>query len=212
GASGTVLQGAGIITAGSISNAGTFSGGSGAITLSGSMTLTGGTFTSTSGTLTVTTGWTHTAGGTFSHNSGTVVANSNSQTWDVAGTETFNNLTVNLSTTNLTIASGDTLIVGGTFTHTNGFINTGTIEAQGAVTIGALADGGTGLLTFTGTANQTYTQGADAMDGLVTVNKVSGTVTLASAVTWNAGSQNLTVTSGTLDLAGFALSTGTLTV
>ena len=71
---------------------------------------------------------------------------------------------------------------------------------------------GDATLNFTGTANQTYTQSGDVINGLITINKASGTVTLASAATWNAAGQNLTVTSGTLDLAGFALSTGTLTV
>ena len=174
----------------------------------------GNTLSSTTGTLTVTDAWTNTAGGTFQHNNGTVVSGFTAlnPTWDVAGTETFNNFTMDKINRSLTIASGDTLIVGGTFTHTAGFINTGTIEAQGAVAVGAGALGGTALLSFTGTANQTYTQAGDAIDGLVTVNKASGTVTLASAATWNAAGQNLTVTSGTLDVAGFALSTGTLTV
>ncbi len=37
---------------------------------------------------------------------------------------------------------------------------------------------------------------------MVTINKASGTVTLASAATWNAASQNLTVTSGTVGCGG----------
>ncbi len=183
------------------------------LTIDAANTLSSTTGTLTVGTATVIGNWTNTAGGTFLHNGGTVVAGGTGhRTWDVAGTETFNHLTVNTSNANLIIAAGDTLIVGGAFTHTDGVINTGTVEAQGAVTVGAGADGGSALLIFSGTANQTYTQSGNAMDGLVTVNKASGTVTLASATTWNAASQNLTVTSGTLDAAGFALSTGTLTV
>src|SRR5207249_2982107 len=52
---------------------------------------------------------------------------------------------------------------------------------------------------------QTYTQNGNVVGGLITVNKASGTVTLATNATWNAGGQNLTVTSGTLDLAGHDL-------
>ena len=190
--------------------------------LTGDFTLQAGTFTSTSGTLTVASSYspqTFTiSGGTFNHNNGTVQfgdANNYDITVDVPSNQPFNHVTVNMFdgvAFPLTIASGKTMTVVGTFTHTDGAINTGTIAAQGHVTINAGADGGTGLLSFTGTAAQTYTQSGDVVDGLVTVNKASGTVTLASAATWNAASQNLTVTSGTLDLAGFALSTGTLTV
>src|SRR6185503_12553546 len=145
----------------------------------------GNTLSSTTGTLTVLGNWTNTAGGTFAHSNGTVLASGNIVTWDVNGTETFNNLTVNKSGgQTLIIATGDTLIVGGTFAHNDGVIGTATIAAQGAVTVGASAGGGTALLSFTGTANQTYTQSGNVMDGLVTINKASGTVTLASATTW----------------------------
>ncbi len=192
---------------------GTLSLGTTAISVNNLTIDAGNTLSSTTGTLTVRGAWTNTAGGTFTHNSGTVVAAGNGLPWDVAGTETFNNFTVYKTLgDSLHIALGDTLIVGGTFTHTEGGIYTGTVQVQGAVMVGAAAGGGTALLTFTGTANQTYTQAGDVVNGLVTINKASGTVTLASAATWNSAGQNLTVTSGTLDAAGFALSTGTLTV
>src|SRR3989344_5944480 len=97
---------------------GTFTGGSGAVTVAG-LTISGGTFTSTSGNLTVADNWTHTAGGTFTHNSGTVISNSdNDATWDVSTSETFNNFTLNGATgatANLNMGSGDTFIVLGTF-------------------------------------------------------------------------------------------------
>ena len=81
------------------------------------------------------------------------------------------------------------------------------------MSIGSLAGGGTGTLTFTGTANQTYTDsGGNEPDRDITVNKSSGTVTLASNADWNATGQDLTITSGTLSLAGYNLLTGVLTV
>ncbi|MBI3615644.1 MAG: filamentous hemagglutinin N-terminal domain-containing protein, partial [Candidatus Omnitrophica bacterium] len=111
-------------------------------------TLSGGTFTAPSGTLFISGNFTHTAGGTFNHNGGTVVVGgSGNRTWDVAGSETFNNFTVNMTgnSDTLIVASGDTLVVTGLLTHTNGLINgPGTIEAQGNVSVAGTADGGNG--------------------------------------------------------------------
>ncbi|MBI5466014.1 MAG: filamentous hemagglutinin N-terminal domain-containing protein, partial [Candidatus Kerfeldbacteria bacterium] len=73
--------------------AGTFTGGSGAITDSGNFTLSSGAFTSTSGTLSVAGDWSHT-GGTFTHNSGTVDFTKASGTQAVGfGPDAFYNLT-----------------------------------------------------------------------------------------------------------------------
>ncbi len=60
--------------------AGAFTGGTGGMTVAGSLALSGGTFTAPSGTLTVSSDFNHT-GGTFAHNSGTV-------TFDGAGAQT----------------------------------------------------------------------------------------------------------------------------
>src|SRR3989344_4347595 len=175
-----------------------------------------GAFTAPTGTLTVRNDWTHTGGGTFNHNSGTVnFATGADRTLDVTTSETFNNFTVNVPDT-VVISSGDILIVTNTFTHTDSWINTGTIEAQGAVTIGSGADGGSALLKFTGSAAQTYTDnGGNEMNGDITINKTgaSDTVTLASNADWNATNQDLTITRGTLSQgASYNLLTGIITV
>ena len=183
---------------------GTFTGGSGAITINGTFTLSGGTFTSTTGTLTVTGNWTHTAGGTFNHNNGTV-AISGASTLDVATSETFNHFTRSgLSTNNLTITSGDTVIVLGTFTHTNSKINTGTIEARGNVSVGATAIGGTTILSFLVAGDQTIT-GSGGSTVNLNINKPSGTVSGSGdfgSTGFTLASGTFTSTSGTLTIAG----------
>src|SRR5439155_3049720 len=184
----------------------------GSAAINGNFTLQAGTFTAPAGTLTVTdaTGYGTTftnSGGIFNHNNGTVQFTGYVVTADVPANQPFNNVTVALADGYpLTITAGKTLTALGTFTHTDGVINTGTIGARGDVTINAGADGGTALLSFTGTANETYTNngGASTM-GAVTINKPSGTVTLATNASWSGAGQILTVTSGTLDLSGHNL-------
>ena len=176
-------------------------------------TLTSGTFTSTTGTLTIAGDFTHTAGGNFNHNNGTV-AISGASTLDVATSETFNHFTRSGSNI-LTISAGDTVIVLGTLTHSTASINTGTIEARGNVSVGASANGGTATISFTGGNDQTYTDsGGDEPDGDITINKSGGIVTLLSNADWNASGQDLTITSGTLNMgtASYNLATTVLTV
>ncbi len=188
------------------------------------LNLQNGTVTSTTGTLTFigtdqgsgsNDGFTHTSGtGTFNHNNGTVAFTGNRQYVNVATTETFYNLTVNtMDNTRWVNLSGDSIVIANTLTLTNGYVNTGTIQAQGDVTVDSGFDGGTALLQFTGTNDQTYTDaGGNEPNGDITINKTGGTVTLASSADWNATSQDVTLTAGTLDLAGNALSTNVLTV
>lgn len=89
--SGTLSQSARAITVSTLTiNGGTLTGGSGPLSLSGSLTLSSGTFTAPSGTLSVTGDWTKSSG-IFSHNNGTVQLAGTDQT--LSGSTTFYNLT-----------------------------------------------------------------------------------------------------------------------
>lgn len=207
---GTFTQGANVITAAALTvDGGTLTGGSSAFNVNGVVVVSAGTFTSTSDTLTVQGGWTHTAGGTFNHNSGTVTFTSGAATLDVSTSETFNNVTINKTDgVTLTITSGDTLLVAASLSLTNGAVGTGTLEAQGSVTVASTFDGGNATLRFSGGTNQTFTlTGAEALyDGPMVVAKSSNTVSLASALTLNANS-DFTLTSGTFSANGYDLTT-----
>jgi hypothetical protein len=177
-----------------------------AATMEGDIILQAGTFTASSGTTTI-AGFLTITGGTFNHNNGTIEATGGHVTWDVPTTLNLYNLNVNRSNNYiLTIPAADTLLVENSFTHTNGRINTGTLEVQGDVTIAAGVDASDAKLKLTGGSHQTYTDsGGNEPDGDITINKTSGTVTLASAADWNATGQDITITNGVLNLAGNAL-------
>lgn len=211
---------------------GTFTGGSGAITINGTLTISGGTFTSTTGTLTISgtassaaTLFTHTAGGTFNHNNGTVYFYSDyhsfgfggTYTVDVATSETFNNFTVQINRNggNLVVTAGDTLIVLGTLTHTEGKINTGTLEVRGNVVLGNsnTYGGGTATISFLIEGDQTITGGSDGFTAALNINKPSGTVSASGSFSITGltlSSGTFTSTTGTLTINGTASSTLTL--
>lgn len=177
------------------------------------VTLASGALVSTSSTLTNRGAWTQTTG-TFDSNGGTVAFTGANSTINVPASAAFNDVFVQKNNNaTLTVASGKTFVIKGALAHNDGKL-AGTVEAQGNVTIGVGADGGTAKLGFAGTADQVYSDlGGNEPDGAVTINKSAGTVALASAWDLNAASQTLTVTAGTLDLAGQNLSvTGALTI
>nr|MBA3971960.1 hypothetical protein [Bacteroidota bacterium] len=131
GYSGTISQGANTITIGTsnaIFTAGTFTGGSVAITCNGTFTLQGTSFTSTSDTLHMKSTVTNTSG-TFTHNLG--VVKFNATTAQTIPSWTFQNIvtTGTRAANSITLASG-TVTISGTFTNTatftsGNFINTG---------------------------------------------------------------------------------------
>ncbi len=173
---------------------------SGTLTLSSTI-FTGNDWTWTAGTVDATT------------NNSTVVFAGN---LTITGSHTLDNATFcntgNGSDITITVASGTTLTVVGTLTFdstgaANTIINTGTIAAQGNVTVADTRTyNGSMVLQFTGTANQTFTSNTGfAPTGTVTINKASGTVTLAANTSFNSAGQDLTITSGTLDLHGYNL-------
>jgi hypothetical protein len=207
-------------------NAGTWSGGSfyitngysGTITLSVDMNVAtyyqaDGTFACGARTLTVTGDFTK-EGGTFNEDTGTLIfGGTTNGTFDVATTETFNNVTINKTdaTNNiLTITSGDTMLVAGILELTDGQVNTGTIEAQGAVNVGASFNQGDSNIILSGTAAQVITMTGDNFPtGTLTVNKASNTATTSGTLTL-AGA--LTIQEGTLSLGGNTNFNGGITV
>lgn len=178
-----------------------------------------GTFNGGTGTVTFT--WTNNvviSGGTYNAAS-TTVFNVGNMTINVNSSQTFHNLTLSGAGTFKTISAGDTLVVTGDLNLTDGGLNgTGIMEAQGDVTVASTFDGGTGQLTFSGSANQDFdlTGATSLFNADIVVNKSGGEVNLLSALVMDAASQDITITSGTFDLNGNNLtvngSSGTLVV
>ena len=216
GYSGTITQNTGTtITTSSLFSqaAGTFTGGNSSITIGNGFTQTSGTFTSTSGTFYISGAWTKSqSAGTFNHNSGTVYYQGSSNDMNIYLTETFNNLYINLTTGNtLTISSGDILKTLGTLTLYDGlasyYSTPGYFEAQGNVTVSAYYDGGNQPLNFTGASAQTFdlTGATLRFNADITIDKTSGTVTLASNLTLDGSNEDLYLLSGTLQLSGYTV-------
>lgn len=203
-------------TTGFVVAAGTFSGGTGDISLNTSganFNQSGGTFTSTSGTLNLVNNFTISAG-TFNHNNGTITWNDNGDDGYTitVGTRTFYNYGMqNTCGGTFTHASGtaitvaNTFQVGGTCTGYSGTFNgPGTIAVTGS-TLTAYGQGAIGdiVVTVNGTGTQTLAGEADTdtyFPGL-TVNKTSGTFALTNSI-FVAGGAVWTYTQGTTDFTG----------
>ena len=189
---------------------GTFVGGTAAITVSDQFTLSGGSFTSTAATLTVNGAFT-VSGGSFAHNLGTVTFSTSNATIDVPTSLTLNNVAF-LSGTK-TVAAGDTLDIVGTLSLTGGAVATGTLAAQGDVSVAAgfTATSSSGTLLLNGAGNQTITAshavGSGDMPNVV-INKPAGNLTLAGTLrtshnwTYTAVPGTFTTTGHTMVFAG----------
>ncbi|MBF0331634.1 MAG: hypothetical protein HQL17_06825 [Candidatus Omnitrophica bacterium] len=153
------------------------------------------------------------AGTTFNHNSGTLhlypeADSLQTLTLDIASGAQLNNINFDAVETgccahpqNVTFvpAGAQTIVTAGYMTITGGKLN-GNWETQGHMTFGAIASGGTGAITLSGTNVQNITDnGGTKTTGMFTVNKSSGTATLATNVSFGGG---LTITSGTIDANG----------
>lgn len=203
--SGTILQGANSITTTGAATfgGGTFTGGSANITFGGAFTLSGtAIFTSTTALLEFQNNCAFTAG-TFNHNNGSVQYNRAAATTISGGAENFFNLefvgngfAINITAGTLTVAN--TLTISGASFLT---LNTGTINADGDITVtnSAIGGGGSALVNIVGAGTQNFTGGAAAGEGAlpqVTINKPSGTLNLlnfpsvANNFTYSAGTVN----------------------
>jgi hypothetical protein len=122
------------------------------------------------------------------------------------GSATYNNVQfvgTNCSFMHETVSG--TFNIGGTLTISNlHLIDSGTLAVAGNVTVTS-GWGGTAALTFNGSSVQSITQSSGNFpSGAITVNNSSG-ITLASNVTWNGSTQTTTVTSGSINMAGYNL-------
>jgi hypothetical protein len=178
------------------------------ITLSDSLIIQAGTFTSSStGTLTIYGGYNR-SGGMFNPQNGTVQIRQRTASLTVPGTETFNNLDVACyspgscsSGHSLTIAGG-TVIVLGKMTFTDGAVNGGSISAKGNIAIASGFDGGSTSLILAGTGTQIIDikNGGTATGGTWKIQKPSGVASLSGALVLNTTNQDLEIGSGTLNL------------
>lgn len=115
------------------------------------------------------------------------------------------------------ITAGDTLTVLNNLTLTNGHLNGGTLDVYGNVNIqcaggneatsDVCASGGTTSLNLLGSAAQTVTHAAGALPpkGLWTLNKAGGSVAMTANLNLSGTNQDLTITAGTLNMAGYNL-------
>ena len=130
---GTVTGGAGAITFNLAysQSGGSFTGGAGTVTVTGAFTLSAGSFTG--GTTTTLTGAATASGGTLNGGSGTLTFNAaatfsgatvdgQSAAWNFNGAYTLSAGTFTASSGNTTFALGFTHTAGGTFTHNNGTV------------------------------------------------------------------------------------------
>jgi fibronectin-binding autotransporter adhesin len=197
-------------TAGYTQAAGTFAGGNATIGItSGSLSLSGGTFTSTSNTLTVNTGGiVFTGSPTFNHNSGTfVVTRSGAGTHSVVtGNAEFNNFVFGGFGTTYDLGGGTILINGlltlnDTYNSSGGTVNNGTISAKGDVSCLNYGKYGSANLKVAGTANQSFAAtGTTCRLPNLEVASTGGTVTFTGAPYYTYG--NFLHTSGAANLSG----------
>lgn len=176
-------------TSGAVLSGGTFTGGSGTITLTGVLANTGCAFTSTSGMLTTNSNFTRSGTGAFTHNNGKVRFTA---TCTITGDHTLYQLEfAATSTATFTVTSGNVLTVNNTTTISGSqtqSINTGTVECKGnlVITSTATGGGGNGTFSFTGNSNQTLDGAAAASVGRlpnVVINKSGGTLFFQDNIT-----------------------------
>ncbi|MBK9162478.1 MAG: carboxypeptidase regulatory-like domain-containing protein [Acidobacteria bacterium] len=213
GGSFTVGNGNVSVIAAFVQSGGVFTGSGSTLDFQNNFTVSGGTFTASSGNTFMANGFS-VNNAIFQPNGGTVIFTGTSNTnFNVLpdGVLALNNVEVNKSsdTAGLAVGSNDTMQVNGTFTLTNGRIigaAGGTPQANGNLIVASTFDGGDGRMAFGGANVQSYTNNGGILPtGSWTVNKTGGTVNLLSDLDISNGTQNFTLTEGTI-------TTGTNTV
>ncbi|MFN6964313.1 MAG: carboxypeptidase regulatory-like domain-containing protein [Pyrinomonadaceae bacterium] len=185
---------------------GAFNGSSAPLEINGRFEVLSGSFTATSGTTTLrSTHFDPHTNGTFNHNGGTLLVAAPSALRG-AGTIVLNNLTV---AEHLALNSNVVRTVGTLLLQMTQAPNTGTYDAQGNVTI-ASSFFPTGLnFKFSGAANQTFTNAGAAPQGIWTLDKSGGTVTLASDLDISQGApSSFVLANGTFTTGAFTVNVG----
>ncbi len=184
----TINQGASTISVGvagwSQADAGlAFTGGTAAITITGDVVISAGTFLSTSGTLTLARNFNPT-GGTFTHNGGAAVFDG---TTTLLGATTFNHVTINAGRT----------LSGGTVTTTveGNWSNAGTFTTA------------TSTVTFSRTGGTQTVDNGGSSFRILNHNDTSTLQLLNNVTTTSTVTQSST---GTFDANGFTVTTGGL--
>jgi hypothetical protein len=203
GYSGTITQsGAANLTTWSswVQLAGTFVGGSGAMTVRGDFILLGGSFTSTTGSLTEGGNWKVGSSATFNANSGTLVVGGSWGTSLTVGNENYNNVTFSLGGLMNVVGTMNVLgTLAGNQTSCCESLNGGTILAKGDITLtnmGIATNGGTTVIKVAGSGNQTITGVANSYLPSLEIASTGGTVTFSGTITVVG---NYKFTSGTLN-------------
>jgi hypothetical protein len=151
--------------------------------------------------------WTYTAGTVDAGSSTIIFAGLASQTIS-SGAMSFNNVTFDFYHGAIMTVSGTMDINGNVVMKRNlgCIINGGTITIAGNLTSTTAGTSGTLAIVLDGTGTQNISVGTNTItSGTFTVNKASGAAVLTANLSVNATGQDLALTSGTLDLAGFNL-------
>jgi len=165
-----------------------------------------------SGTIVAYMGLTFTSAGSFTTTGSTLIMSGGAARTMVPGPFHYNNVTFAGCGAHVDL-SGGTLYVDGTLTFAAGCsgvqVSNGIIAAAGNVTTSGngASTGGTAQLQFVGATDQTVTvaAGNNLPGGNITIATTAGAfVNFASAVSWNVATQTVTVTSGDVNMAGFA--------
>src|SRR5438876_599073 len=132
------------------------------------------------------------SGGTFNGNTGNIEL--------APAGEIFNNINFNLNDGQIRNLFGGSPVATGQLAFNDGKLGNNIIEGRAAVVVGANFDGGNASLTFSGSANQTFTNNGGAnLTGTWIIDKTDGTVTAASSLILGTN-QSLNIKQGRLFL------------
>lgn len=159
------------------------------------------------GNIDVVRNYTYIASGAFNAGTSTLSFKANSGATTITpGTATYKNVTFSNKATN----SNNTYTISGTMdisgnlvldqTNLGNVLNSGTLVVGGNISLNYF-NGGTTALTLNGTGAQTISRtGGTFPRGNISIAKASGSIELASAISWNGTGQGTTVAAGALNI------------